>query len=274
MQRGLGAACALVVMAAGPAVCFVAGPHGATGAHLQTPGGGAVQMQAARDEPRMASAPRRAVLLAGGLALGHLAAGAPPALAFENRKQGVELFPQLKGVPYGANTPVPAGVGLGAELRGCPSTEGTARPPPNCFSSVAPRPGGGDQLYYAEPFTYKGKDAKQAMQELLAVAVAYPPGQGNIDAGGWKIVKQTSTYLYVQFESGKIGYLDDLEFLLDEANNKVLVRSASRTGFLDFAVNAKRINWFASALDSKGGWSTALITPGNHPDYFKLNGDE
>jgi hypothetical protein len=39
----------------------------------------------------------------------------------ENRKPGVELSPGLKGVPYGANTPVPDNVGKGGELRGCPS---------------------------------------------------------------------------------------------------------------------------------------------------------
>ena len=111
------------------------------------------------------------------------------------------------------------------------------------------------------------------MQDLIAVASSYPPGQGNIDAGGWKIVKQTDRYLYMQFESGKIGYLDDLEFLLDGANKLVRVRSASRTGFLDFGVNATRINWFASALNSKGGWSTVLITPETHPDYFVQNGE-
>ena len=81
------------------------------------------------------TASRRELLLAGVVTSGLLGHG-KPAIAFENRKQGIELFPQLNGVPYGSNTPVPAGVGAGGELRGCPSTEGTARPAPNCFSSA------------------------------------------------------------------------------------------------------------------------------------------
>ena len=51
------------------------------------------------------------------------------------------------------------------------------------------------------------------------------------------------------------------------------LRSASRAGFLDFAVNAKRVNWFATALGNKG-WSTVLITPDNHADYFRQNGSD
>ena len=280
------------------------------------------------------TASRRELLLAGGVAAAGLLGQGKPAIAFENRKQGIELFPQLNGVPYGTNTPVPSGVGAGGELRGCPSTEGTARPAPNCFSSSAPRPASGDLGYFLEPFSFKGKGVQQAMDDLVAAAKAYPPGQSKIDAGGWKIVKSTDTYLYMQFESGKIGYIDDLEFLLDDASKSVAgrphlphrlsparrftldacavcgplliaacvaagicvvrghsvgqnsavllslvscvqasVRSASRTGFLDFAVNAKRINWFASALSDKG-WATNVITPANHADYYLQNGNE
>ena len=76
----------------------------------------------------------------------------------------------------------------------------------------------------------------------------------------------------MQFESGRIGYIDDLEFLIDDAKQSAGLRSASRAGFLDFAVNAKRVNWFAAALGKKG-WSTSPITPGNHPDYFRQNGE-
>ena len=129
------------------------------------------------------SCPRRALLLtAGGIALGQIT-GVQVGQAFENRKAGVELFPSLNGVPYGASTPVPSGVGQGRDLVGCPSTVGAARPSPNCFSSTAPKPSGIDQLYYVEPFTFKGKTREQAMQELLSTAKAYPPGQSNIDAG-------------------------------------------------------------------------------------------
>lgn len=150
-----------------------------------------------KPSPASASAVRRALLLAGGVLAGQVAA-VGPAAAFENRVVGVDLVPGLKGKPYGASTPVPAGVGEAAQLRGCPSTEEVARPPPNCFSTAAPKPSGDDELYWTAPFSFKGKSAKQAMDDLLEVAQAYPPGQAGIDAGGWKIVKRTDNYLYMQ----------------------------------------------------------------------------
>ena len=45
--------------------------------------------------------------------------------------------------------------------------------------------------------------------------------------GGCKIVAVADDYLYMQFESGKIGYLDDLEFKIDDAKKLVAVRSVS-----------------------------------------------
>ena len=50
------------------------------------------------------------------------------------------------------------------------------------------------------------------------------------------------------FESLKNGYIDDLELAVVEGGAKVLVRSSSRVGFLDFGVNAKRLNFLSSKL--------------------------
>ncbi|EKX42639.1 hypothetical protein GUITHDRAFT_141055 [Guillardia theta CCMP2712] len=203
---------------------------------------------------------RRALLLTGGVAL--------PAFAFENRI--VDLRPELDGVPYGARTAVPEGVGEGTALKGCPPPFKAARPAPNCFSSfIDPKK---DRDHYYKPFKYN-KDEKEAMNELLAAVKAYPPGQANIDAGGWKLVRNDDRYIYVQYESGKIGYLDDLEFLMDPETKSVNVRSASRAGFLDFGVNAKRINWYAKYLRNLG-WETTDVTPDNYRFYFKQNGTE
>jgi len=192
-----------------------------------------------------------------------------PAEAFENRIG--QLFPQLKGRPYGASTPVPQGVGTGDSLKGCPSTEEKlARQPPNCFSSAVPKQ---DREHYILPLHYD-KSGGAAMADLVAAVQAYPPGQSNIDGGGWRLVEKSDKYLYVQYESEKIGYIDDLEFLLDETTSGVLIRSASRVGFLDFGVNAKRVNWFVDFLCGRGGWRAERITASNHPDYFAQNGSD
>ncbi len=52
----------------------------------------------------------------------------------------------------------------------------------------------------------------------------WPPA---VFTGGYKIVAVSDDYLYMQFESGKIGYLDDLEFKIDDAKKLVAVRSVS-----------------------------------------------
>jgi uncharacterized protein (DUF1499 family) len=52
----------------------------------------------------------------------------------------------------------------------------------------------------------------------------WPPA---VFTGGYKIVAVSDDYLYMQFESGKIGYLDDLEFKFDDAKKLVAVRSVS-----------------------------------------------
>ena len=39
----------------------------------------------------------------------------------------------------------------------------------------------------------------------------------------------------------RLGFVDDLEFLVDEDRGVVQVRSASRTGYWDLGVNRKRV---------------------------------
>lgn len=57
--------------------------------------------------------------------------------------------------------------------------------------------------------------------------------------------KPDGAYLYVQFESRRRGYIDDMEFSL--ANGVAHVRTSSRLGYLDMGVNAKvgcmRLRW-------------------------------
>ena len=99
------------------------------------------------------------------------------------------------------------------------------------------------------------------------VVKEYPPGQQEIDGGGFdiKTVDAEKGYLYVQFESLKRGYIDDVEFVVkptDQESGQVFVRSASRLGYLDLGVNAKRLNRISQALrDLPGGrWTAPKIS--------------
>ncbi len=62
------------------------------------------------------------------------------------------------------------------------------------------------------------------------------------------IVEETDNYLYAEFTSKLMGYVDDVEFYLDSDNNVVQVRSASRLGKSDLGVNRKRVEEIRSKL--------------------------
>jgi len=58
---------------------------------------------------------------------------------------------------------------------------------------------------------------------------------------GANIVEQSNNYLYAEFTSSLMGYVDDVEFLYDAASNTTQVRSASRVGYSDMGANRSRI---------------------------------
>lgn len=109
---------------------------------------------------------------------------------------------------------------------------------------------------------------KSPIKTVAAVIRAYEPGQGGVDGGGFKIVKEQDDYLYAQFESLKAGWLDDVEFAASKSG--VLVRSSARYGVLDLGVQAIRLNAIAGALRSKG-WTIDAIDQKAFPDYFVGN---
>ena len=65
---------------------------------------------------------------------------------------------------------------------------------------------------------------------------------------GANIVEQSSNYLYAEFTSSLMGYVDDVEFLYDAASNSTHVRSASRIGYSDMGANRKRIEAIRTQL--------------------------
>ena len=66
---------------------------------------------------------------------------------------------------------------------------------------------------------------------------------------GAKVVKSEPGYLYAQFTTKLMKYVDDVEFWFDPAANAIQVRSASRVGRGDMGVNRKRIEAVRAALD-------------------------
>ncbi|KAL3791556.1 hypothetical protein ACHAW5_000859 [Stephanodiscus triporus] len=148
---------------------------------------------------------------------------------------------------------------------------------PNCFCSTDNVEESPDT--HIPPFQWPVKQFsshEDAFQQLYDVVKAYEPGQSNIDGGGFDIVTfdPKAGYIYVQFESLKNGYIDDLELALvggDKVTNAVQVRSSSRLGYLDFGVNAKRINSLAKNLRTKG-WDAPGVEFDTHRGYAEENG--
>ncbi|UZQ54242.1 DUF1499 domain-containing protein [Trichothermofontia sichuanensis B231] len=114
----------------------------------------------------------------------------------------------------------PTNLGVKAgKLAPCPRS-------PNCVSSQSQ-----DPSHHIEPLTYTG-DGKMAFSQLQQLVAQQQRT---------RIVDATDTYLYAEFATPIIGFVDDVEFWLDEANGLIQVRSASRLGQSDLGVNRKRI---------------------------------
>ena len=62
------------------------------------------------------------------------------------------------------------------------------------------------------------------------------------------IIEETDNYLYAEFKSKLMGYVDDVEFYRDRDAGVVQVRSASRLGKSDLGVNRKRVEEIRSKL--------------------------
>lgn len=90
-------------------------------------------------------------------------------------------------------------------------------------------------------------------------------GQGGADAAwarlqrvvagerGARVVRGDGDYLYAQYTTRWLGFMDDAEFWLDRHVGVIHVRSASRWGRRDFGVNRSRIEALRARLAAEGG---------------------
>ncbi|MHC5614853.1 MAG: DUF1499 domain-containing protein [Nostoc sp.] len=63
-----------------------------------------------------------------------------------------------------------------------------------------------------------------------------------------KIITESKDYLYIEFKSALLGFVDDVEFYLDRNANVIQVRSASRLSESDLGVNPQRIETIRAKL--------------------------
>ena len=62
------------------------------------------------------------------------------------------------------------------------------------------------------------------------------------------IVTQTAEYLYAEYQTALLGFVDDVEFWFPPEDGIIHVRSASRLGSSDFGVNRQRIEEIRARL--------------------------
>ena len=109
--------------------------------------------------------------------------------------------------------------------------DGRLAPPkrtPNCVSSQADP---ADTEHYIAPIAFKGTLA----EAMAAAKRAIESMERSL------VVREERGYVYAEFASRLLGYVDDLELLFDEKAGVFHVRSASRLGRKDFGVNRKRV---------------------------------
>lgn len=108
---------------------------------------------------------------------------------------------------------------------------------PNCVCSQD-----SDAEHQIDPIRFMGaaSDAKIRLKK----AIARLPRN--------KVITETDTYLHVESTSQIMRFVDDVEFLIDESNHVIHVRSASRVGHSDMGVNRKRVEAIRTAMDVAG----------------------
>jgi uncharacterized protein (DUF1499 family) len=123
--------------------------------------------------------------------------------------------------------------------------EGKLKPPamtPNSVTSQAKLYPDHPQLEYAEidPLPIID-DASTTLARIRGIVEAM---------NGAEIITSDEHYLYVQFTTRIMKFVDDAEFWFDPVANVIQVRSASRLGKSDLGVNRKRIETIRQQLTS------------------------
>ena len=103
---------------------------------------------------------------------------------------------------------------------------------PNTVSSTVPVA----DAHYIAPLAFSGS-AADAWKRLQAIIAGSPRAA---------LVTNGPLYLHAEFRSAGLGFIDDVEFALDEKAGVIQVRSASRLGVRDFGVNRARVELIRS----------------------------
>ncbi len=91
------------------------------------------------------------------------------------------------------------------------------------------------------PLRYQG-DGNAAFARLAGIIAAMP---------GAAVVTSQPGYLYAEFQTPALKFVDDVEFLLEQPAGVIQMRSASRLGSKDFGANRKRLEAIRQRFETK-----------------------
>jgi len=137
--------------------------------------------------------------------------------------------------------------GSAPELGAVAGRLSACKPSPNCVSSQADP---ADAVHFIVPLRFPPSIRARSGGEDAEVPAAAFAELRRIVAGGTRvrIVGEAPGYLRAEYRSRIMGFVDDVEFLLDERARVIHVRSASRLGHGDFGVNRARIETIRAQL--------------------------
>ncbi len=114
------------------------------------------------------------------------------------------------------------------KLTPCPTS-------PNCVSSQSK-----DENHFIEPFTYKSS-SEEAFNRLKNIIEKMENAE---------IIDTKDNYLYAEFTTQIMGFVDDVEFYNDPDNKTIHLRSASRLGESDLGKNRDRVEKIRAAFEA------------------------
>lgn len=118
---------------------------------------------------------------------------------------------------------------IGLAVADCPDS-------PNCVSSNAT-----NASQKIAPFSYAGHPKGAALEALRKAIAATPRTSIESDDG---------TTIHATARSFLFGFIDDLHFTMEDEQQIVQVRSASRKGYWDLGVNRRRVEAIRSLFKS------------------------
>ena len=119
--------------------------------------------------------------------------------------------------------------------------DGKLAPPKRTPNSVSSQADAADAEHYIAPIPFKG----DPLAAMAAVRKAVESMHGST------VIRHEGNYLYAEYRTKLMRFVDDVEFVFDPNAGVIHLRSASRLGRRDFGVNRARIESIRARIEGR-----------------------